>query len=64
MSNDLLAHVDARMQVASVDRWQRIKNALTEQPNPIALSGGQGDLPESLIPRLEYESAGGCDYRD
>ena len=38
VSNDLLAHVDARMQVASVDRWQRIKNALTEQPNPIALS--------------------------
>ena len=37
VSNDLLAHVDARMQVASVDRWQRIENALMEQPNPIAL---------------------------
>ena len=36
--NDLLAHVEDRLKIASVDRWTRIKNALIEQPNAIALS--------------------------
>ena len=37
MSEDILNHVEARIAIATTDRWERIENALMEQPNPIAL---------------------------
>ena len=37
VSEDLLQHVEARTAIATTDRWERIENALMEQPNPIAL---------------------------
>ena len=37
VSEDLLQHVEARIAIATTDRWERIENALMEQPNPIAL---------------------------
>ena len=35
---DLLDYVDERIAIATTDRWERIKNALTEQPNAIGLA--------------------------
>ena len=37
VSEDLLDHVEAKIEIEPTDRWVRIKNALTEQSNPIAL---------------------------
>ena len=35
---DLLDYVDERIDIATTDRWERIKNALTGQPNAIGLA--------------------------
>ena len=38
VSADLMRHVEARIEIAITDRWVRIRNALTGQPNTIALT--------------------------
>ena len=38
VSADLLQHVEARIATATTDRWERIRNALTGQPNAITLA--------------------------
>ena len=38
VSADLMRHVEARIEIAITDRWERIRNALTGQPNAITLT--------------------------
>ena len=38
VSADLMQHVEARIEIAITDRWERIRNALTGQPNAITLT--------------------------
>ena len=38
VSADLMQHVEARIEIAITDRWVRIKNALTGQPDAITLT--------------------------
>ena len=44
VSNDLMAYVEGRIPTAATDRWQRIRNALTEQPNAMPLSEAKSIL--------------------
>ena len=38
VSADLMQHVEARIEIAITDRWERIRNALIGQPNAITLA--------------------------
>ena len=38
VSADLMQHVEARIEIAITDRWERIRNALFGQPNAITLT--------------------------
>ena len=38
VSADLMQHVEARIEIAITDRWERIRNALIGQPNAITLT--------------------------
>ena len=38
VSADLMQHVEARIEIAITDRWERIRNALFGQPNAITLA--------------------------
>ena len=55
VSNDLMAYVDGRIPTAATDRWVRIKNALTEQPNAMALSEAKQILANRQAQNLGLE---------
>ena len=44
VSEDLLDHVEAKIEIEPTDRWVRIKNALTEQSNAMPLSEAKSIL--------------------
>ena len=44
VSEDLLDHVEAKIEIETTDRWVRIKNALTEQSNAMPLSEAKSIL--------------------
>ncbi len=44
VSEDLLDHVEAKIEIKPTDRWVRIKNALTEQSNAMPLSEAKSIL--------------------